>query len=495
MNQGLFMMTQMKFFMAKQENRKYHKKPHRKSYRKFDKGKSHDQKQKKLSIQKELFGKYKDDLGSDYALNNVFEIAYPKIEVSIDVMVSGKPSDILQELHIFLLESVIAGLDTKQELAFFLGVSENDFILDELYALLKEGLLTFSEDENYRITSKGELFIEEQKFIPVTSQETFKFYVDGFTNHISTEEIEITKSENRLQPTASVDFQFVQQKWMEINKQYSISQGQEKEIIDLANYKRSFVGSPRTKYHRVYALVYHPKDQSGKKIQIKVYNPNSKLLKPETATISTLFASNKFLFDFSQELELTENFKTEFEEATKQIEEEKQLAGKYKDISTFEHKELIKEALLTAEFAVYIESPWIRKATMYYLKEMKFFLGKKGTKLFIAHGIDSNSRNAPHKETFEEIQKLQEQYKDRFFLFHLPTHFQKTFPNRHGSHRKLLIKDYDFYVKGSFNWLSYIGDESESYAVEEGTQFFDNVEDFWQKVFSEYQLNKSLIGF
>lgn len=481
--------------MAKKGNRTYHKGDRKKPHGKFGKAKHFGKKQNKLPIKKELFDKYKDDLGSDYVLNDVFEIAYPKIETSIDVMVSGKPSDILQELHILLLEAVIAGLDTKSELAFFLGVSENDFILDELYALLKEGLLTFSEDEKYRITTKGELFIEEQKFIPVTSQETFTFYVDGFTSFISTERIEPTNCENQLHPTVKVDHQFIQQKWMEINKRYSVSEGREKEIVDLANYKRSFVGSPRTKYYRVYALVYHPKDQSGKKIQIKVYSPTSKFLKPESATISTLFASNKFLFDFSHELELTEEFKAQFEEATKQIEKEKQLAGKYKDISTFEHKELIKEALLTAEFAVYIESPWIRKATMNYLKEMKFFLGRKGTKLFIAHGIDSNYRNAPHKETFEELQKLQQQYKDRFFVFHLPTHFQKTFPNRHGSHRKLLIKDYDFYVKGSFNWLSYMGDESESYAVEEGTQFFDNVQEFWEKVFSEYQLNKSHINF
>ncbi|RMG28930.1 MAG: hypothetical protein D6730_04790 [Bacteroidetes bacterium] len=481
--------------MAKKGNRTYHKRSGKKPHGKFGKEKHFDKKQNKLPIKKELFDKYKDDLGSDYVLNDVFEIAYPKIETSIDVMVSGKPSDILQELHIFLLEAVSSGLDTKPELAYFLGVSENDFILDELYALLKEGLLTFSEDEKYRITTKGELFIEEQKFIPVTSQETFTFYVDGFTSFISTERIEPTNCENQLQPTVKVDHQFIQQKWMEINKRYSVSEGREKEIVDLANYKRSFVGRPKTKYYRVYALVYHPKDQSGKKIQIKVYSPTNKFLKPESATINKLFASNKFLFDFSHELKLTEDFKAQFAEATKEIEEEKLLAGKYKDISTFEHKELIKEALRTAEFAVYIESPWIKKATMNYLKEMKFFLGRKGTKLFIAHGIDSNPRNAPHKETFEEIQKLQQQYKDRFFLFHLPTHFQTKFPNRHGSHRKLLIKDYDFYVKGSFNWLSYIGDESESYAVEEGTQFFDNVQAFWQKVFSEYQLDKSLINF
>lgn len=485
----------MIYSMADKGNRRYHQGNQKKHPRNPKKSDQHQKGHGKVSIKRQLYNKNKDDLGDDYVLNDVIEIAYPRIETSIDVMVSGKPSDILQELHIFLLEAIITGLDIKSDLADFLGVSENDFILDELYTLLKAGLLTLAEANKYRITTKGEIFIEEQKFIPVTSQETFTFFVDGITSYITTQRLEPTTCENKLQSTVKVDHQLIQDKWMAINKRYSVSESREREIIDLANYKRSFVGKPRVKHHLVYALVYKPKDQSGKKIQTKVYSPAGKFLKPESETISKLFADNKYLFDFSNELELTKDFKEQFEDATKQTEREKLDVVRYKDVSTFEHKELIREALLSAEFAVYIESPWIRKATMSYLQEMKFFLGKKGTKLFIAHGIDSNSRNAPHIETFEELKKLQQKYKERFFLFHLPTHFHKAFPNRHGSHRKLLIKDYDFYVKGSFNWLSYIGDETESYAVEEGTQFFDNVERFWYKVFSDYKLDQTIIDF
>ena len=194
-------------------------------------------------------------------------------------------------------------------------------------------------------------------------------------------------------------------------------------------------------------------------------------------------------------MELTEEFKAQFIDSSKEIEQEKKLAGEYKDISTFEHKELIREALLTAELAVYIESPWIRRATMEYFDAIKFFLEKKNTKLFITYGIDSRPTNAPHRETFEALENLRAKYKDRFFLWHLPTHFQKSFPNRHGSHRKILIKDYEYYVKGSFNWLSYSGNETDSYAVEEGTQFFDNVKSFWQKIFSEYKFDLTTLSF
>lgn len=446
-----------------------------------------------LSKEKELFKKHKGDLGTDYLLNDIFEIAYPRIATSIEIITSGKPDDILRDLHILLLETIESGLNTKTSLASFLGVQENDFVLDELYPLLKEALLSISEDERYRVTTKGKLFVEEEKYIPVRSQEVFTFYVDGVSGKISTKKIKTTNCKNFVKPDQKVDFDFVQKNWMDINKRYSGHHENKKEIVDLVNYKRSFIGSPKVQYHKVYALVYHPKDQSGKKIRIRAYSEEGKLLKDEGQSLDFEFSKNKYLFDFNQELALTEPFKEEFTQVSDQIVSDKRLAGKYLDISTFEHKQLIKDALLTAKFAVYIESPWIRRATLSYLKEMKVFLKKKDTKLFLAYGIDNRSQNKAHLETFQELEKLQKLYPKKVFLWHLPTLFETKFPNRNGTHRKILIKDYDFYVKGSYNWLSYLGDESQSYAVEEGTQFFDNVKQFWGKVFSEYRLDSNLL--
>lgn len=441
-----------------------------------------------------LFENHKDDMGNEYSLNDIIEIGYPLIETNIDIISSGKPSDILQEVHILLLELINAGLDTKATLSHFLGISENDFILDELFALLENGILSISDDVKYRVTTKGEVFVEQKKFIPVTTQESFTFYIDGLTKEIIAEAPSTTtNTSNRISSLLKVDFDFVQEHWMQINHCFTKANSGDKEIVDLANYKRS-INYRKELFQKFYVLLYYPKDKSGKKIQLKVYNSDSKLLKKQTETISNLFSANKFLFDFSNELEQVEEYKKLFLDAASEIADEK-LSGKYQNISTFEHKELIKDALLTAELAVYIESPWIRKATMAYISAMDFFLRKKNTKLFIAYGIDSNFKNAPHPETFQEIEKLRIKYPNRVFLFNLPNHFKAKFPNRNGSHRKLLIKDYDFYVKGSFNWLSYSGNETENYAVEEGTQFFDNVKDYWQKVFSDYQFDLNLLNF
>jgi len=438
---------------------------------------------------------HKDDLGAEYSLNDIIEIGYPIHDVTIDIVSSGKPDSILQEIHLLLCEMINVGLDTKESLAQFLGLSANDFILDELFLLLENGIIDISENNKYRVTSnKGETFIKEKKFIPVTTQEGFRFYIDGLAgdfNHIAPSKS--LAGTNRLNSIIKIDFEFVQNNWWEITKCYSKSQANSKEIVDLASYKRSIV-SKRVQYDRLYVLVYSPREKSGKKIQLRVYNSDMQYQKRKTEILNFEFGKNKYLFDFSNELAAAEEYKQQFLNVTTEIVYEK-LSGKYQDISTFEHKQLIKDALLTSELAVYIESPWIRKATMDYIAEMDYFLSKKNTKLFISYGIDGSSRNRPHKETFEEIERLAEKHKGRLFLFNLPSHFSQKFPNRTGSHRKLLIKDYDYYVKGSFNWLSYSGNETENYAVEEGTQFFNNVKEFWTSVFSEYQFDRALLNF
>jgi hypothetical protein len=144
-------------------------------------------KQKDQSKSAQLFEKYKDDFGDEYSLNDIIEIGYPLIETNIDIISSGKPSDILQEIHILLIELVNTGIDSKEALSHFLGVAENDFVIDELYALLENGILAISEDQKYRVTTKGEVFLQEKKFIPVTTQEDFTFYIDGFTKEIMAE--------------------------------------------------------------------------------------------------------------------------------------------------------------------------------------------------------------------------------------------------------------------------------------------------------------------
>lgn len=468
------------------------RKPYKNNKQHRSKAKINVRKKNVLTNERKLFEKYKNDLGEEYLLNDIIELAYPKIQTTIDVLVSSKPSDVLQDLHIFLLETIQTGLNEKSVLCSFLGIEEDDFIIDELYLLIKEGLVDLDDESNYRLTTKGQLFLENQKFIPETSNEKFTFYVDGLTNEIKTSTIAKTHSQNKLKSLVDVNHSFIQENWLEINSKFSKSSQEEKEIIELSNYKRSIVKKPRAVYEKIYALVYYPKEETGKKIQIKAYNKTLRLLKNTTDSLNDQFSKNPLLFDFSQDVETLNEFKDIIEKSKAADKPNDRLSGKYKDISTFEHKELISEALLTGESRVYIESPWIRRATGNYIEAMNTFLKKGNTELFIAYGIDLSDRNKPHYETFEKIKALQIKYPNRLKIYHLPTHFSTNFNDRSGTHRKILIKDNEFYIKGSFNWLSYAGEKGKNYAVEEGTQFFNNVEGFWEKVFKDYKLGFEL---
>lgn len=468
------------------------RKPYKNNKQHKSKAKINVRKKNVLTNERKLFEKYKNDLGEEYLLNDIIELAYPKIQTTIDVLVSTKPSDVLQDLHIFLLDTIQTGLNEKSVLCSFLGIEEDDFIIDELYLLIKEGLVDLDNESNYRLTTKGQLFLENQKFIPETSNEKFTFYVDGLTNEITTSTIAKTHSQNKLKSLVDVNHSFIQENWLEINSKFSKSSQEEKEIIELSNYKRSIVKKPRAVYEKIYALVYYPKEETGKKIQIKAYNKTLRLLKNTTDSLNDQFSKNPLLFDFSQDVETLNEFKDIIEKSKAADKPNDRLSGKYKDISTFEHKELISEALLTGESRVYIESPWIKRATGNYIEAMNTFLKKGNTELFIAYGIDLSDRNKPHYETFEKIKALQIKYPNRLKIYHLPTHFSTNFNDRSGTHRKILIKDNEFYIKGSFNWLSYAGEKGKNYAVEEGTQFFNNVEGFWEKVFKDYKLDFEL---
>jgi agmatine/peptidylarginine deiminase len=68
----------------------------------------------------------------------------------------------------------------------------------------------------------------------------------------------------------------------------------------------------------------------------------------------------------------------------------------------------------------------------------------------------------------KELEELQQQHKDNFKLIHLPITFRENSDSKlTGTHRKLVIKDNDFYIAGSFNFLSFGKNEKQQVANEE----------------------------
>ena len=58
-----------------------------------------------------------------------------------------------------------------------------------------------------------------------------------------------------------------------------------------------------------------------------------------------------------------------------------------------------------------------------------------------------------------------------------------------GTHRKLIIKDNDYYIQGSFNFLSFNKEKGQKIANEESIIIPQNVETKWKNVLKEYGIN------
>ena len=113
-------------------------------------------------------------------------------------------------------------------------------------------------------------------------------------------------------------------------------------------------------------------------------------------------------------------------------------------LSMLDHAGVLRDALEKGQRRVVIISPWITAQVIdkRAIASVRALLDR-GCRLFIGYGIDENR---PTKPIPPELSKLAE------------THPNFDLLDFEGTHEKILIKDDEYIVVGSFNWLSYRGD-------------------------------------
>lgn len=126
-------------------------------------------------------------------------------------------------------------------------------------------------------------------------------------------------------------------------------------------------------------------------------------------------------------------------------------------VSVFEHPELLADALTTATRRILIISPWVKNAVV-----NTDFIGKlesrlrKGVQVHIGYGIGEDDSGSDQL-AIDRMRTLQRRFSDKLRFARLPN-----------THAKILIFD-GLIVTTSFNWLSFRGDPSRTYRMEEGT--------------------------
>ncbi len=126
-------------------------------------------------------------------------------------------------------------------------------------------------------------------------------------------------------------------------------------------------------------------------------------------------------------------------------------------VPVYEHPPLLREALETANKRLIIISPWITDAVVDadFLRRLKALL-EKGVGVHIGYGLGEDKPN--------QVRALQELHKLAAGRTNL------SIVRLGDTHAKILIKDSDWLVTTSFNWLSFKGDPNRTFREEWGTK-------------------------
>ncbi|MBK5970290.1 MULTISPECIES: phospholipase D-like domain-containing protein [Thiorhodovibrio] len=128
-------------------------------------------------------------------------------------------------------------------------------------------------------------------------------------------------------------------------------------------------------------------------------------------------------------------------------------------VSVYEHPDYLNDALENAQNRILIISPWITRAVVdeRFLRKMRKRL-RAGVEIFIGYGLDEREDEPPIENCAERNLRDEAQRTSNLHIKRLGD-----------THAKVLIKDEDFMIATSFNWLSFRGNPNRRFREEWGT--------------------------
>lgn len=155
-------------------------------------------------------------------------------------------------------------------------------------------------------------------------------------------------------------------------------------------------------------------------------------------------------------------------ESIKKLEEVEQRNEASRYIMNYEIRELFLHYLKNAKESLYIISPWMNSYIVNntLIEDMTRLL-ERGVKISIIYGIYNtdekmDDRDRKTNKLADKLKKLGEKYNGLLTVEHGQTH------------EKLLICDRQYYINGSFNFLSYSGAEDGKFFRNEGSTYSED---------------------
>lgn len=443
----------------------------------------------------EIHKKLDKQCPSDYKINEIIQFAYPYRRIRINATVNKSPEKSIQQVYSVFLRTIKAGYNKEEQIIKFLGLNKEDFILRELYFLRERGFVNFASGI-WLVTEQGEEFVKDNSILKILEEEEFEFLIDAISNQAIQKNFRLFSDkniENRLNP--EIDYSIKNPELLK-NKNEQLSDIYKRENNGkayLVDYDKSNIKFDKKENHDYYLIEYIPIKEKESELEpyIEVRNTDKDISKERRLSKVLENRYEELINNFSDSertsfAKIQEDNNSELLEEFKVTETEKKIT-ETQTLSVWETQEKFAEALKTVKSKILIESPWVKRATLKYISSIEKAL-QRSVDVIILYGIESNDEH--HYGTIEKLRNLKSKYQKNFHLIHLPTHFEEQGNYKMtGTHRKLIIKDNDYYIQGSFNFLSFNKEKGQKIANEESILIPQNVESKWKNVLKEYGIN------
>lgn len=455
-------------------------------------------------MENQLYNQLKKHCPTGYRINEIIRFGYPFRRLKIKITANKSPEKSLQQIYSAILRTINAGFSSEKELCNFLGLHHEDFLLKELYYLREKSMLDLVSNK-WIVTETGNEFIKNNDILKVIEEDEFEFLIDARKNKVVKQEDVYEFSEknetffiSKLVSTVPDDKKLKTEIDYKI-KDEEILNGKDEDLRDL--YKninkgksymidilRNGILFDKTEYDDFLLVEYIPietrKNELDPYIEIRKNTNSAPKDKILTQILSEEYPSILYQFT-SSERDKVIDIETDIEQFTKKEQTQTEIT-KSSSLTIWETQQKFEEALQKTKQSILIESPWIKRATNQYIDDIEKLL-KNEKNVVILYGIDEKDEH--HHGTIEKLKSLKNKY-NNFFLIHLPSHFEKVGLNLSGTHRKLVIKDNDYFIAGSFNFLSFNKKEGQKVANEESIIITQNVANKWKQVINEYKLKQ-----
>lgn len=441
-----------------------------------------------MTLKEEINNSLKGKTLNDYVINEIIPFNYPIYKIKSSFLVNNLPEKTLSEIYKVFIRCIDSGINTKPALKGFLGLAENDFLWKELYELRSKNLIEFNEN-TWTVNPAGHDFIQGKGIIENLEEDECEFLVDGLTGGVLPNE---TLKHNPRWKNLDFGFkisnsnsEFIENNFAELSDVHKIANENESYLVKHLPESKVTI----TQLHKGFVLIeYKPRNSDKPDLECYVE------VREAEAPFSKIAGLTKTLASEYPDIiyKLTDSEREIAALAQIDIVQEKVvdvgIDAESESLDLWRGTQLFEDSIHSVKRNLFIEMPRVWNAARQYLSLIESALKRNVTVTFL-YGLPNYQND---EEILKSLFKLKEIYGNKFYLVDLPNHLSSLKHSKYnGTHRRVLIKDNEYYITSTFNFFASGKKGNQKVANEDISVNRKKVREEWLRVFEMYQLDKT----